>query len=106
MAKKTAAREASRIELRPLEGVTVINGVQRRVRQKDFEILMFKGRQIATLPKRPGAPVNLLGGVELSVAEKKEVADFVASKRDGIQPTTVQEQVQLSYEIIDEGEDE
>lgn len=104
MAKKTAT--TGNVELRPLEGVTVINCVKRRVRQKDFEILMFKGRQIATLPKRPGAPVNLLGGVELSVAEKKQVADFVASKRDGVAPATVQPPVELSYEIIDEGDDE
>jgi hypothetical protein len=100
MAKKPAT--TGNVELRPLEGVTRINGIPRKVRQKDFEILMFKGRQIATLPKRPGAPVNLLGGIVLSVAEKKEVADYVASKRDGVAPATVQEPVDLPYEIIDD----
>lgn len=97
----------SNVELRPLEGVTLINGVPRKVRQKDFEILMFKGRQIATIPKRPGATIGLLGGVQLSVSEEKEIADFVASHRDGTPPADIQEQVELPYEILDdEGIDE
>lgn len=96
----------SNFELRPLEGITLINGVPRKVRQKDFQILLFKGRQIATPNMRPGAAISLLGGVALSVAEKKELSEFMAKARGGTAPASVDEQVDLPYEIIDDEESE
>lgn len=104
MAKKAATE--SRVELRPIDGVAMIGGVQRKVRIKDNEILMFKGRQIATISKRPGARIGLLYDVHLSASELKEVTDAVTAARGGVQPAKIQEQVDLSYEIIDEDTDE
>lgn len=106
MAKKTAATSGN-VEIRPLEGVTLINGVPRRVRVKHSEILMLKGRQIATIRTKPGAGIGLLGGVILSAAEKKEVEETVAAARGGVKPAYIKEPIDLPFEIIDdEGDDE
>lgn len=110
MAKQTKTRNTVRatgnVELRPIDGITMIDGVQRRVRIKGNEILMFKGRQIATISKRPGAAIGLLGGVQLSASEMKEVSDFVATARGGVQPETIQAQIELPYEILDDETDD
>lgn len=109
MRKKAKASAASdthgNVELRPIDGITMIDGVQRRVRIKDNEILMFKGRQIATISKRPGASIGLLSGVHLSTSDMKEVTDAVAAARGGVQPETIKEQIDLPYEILDDEEE-
>lgn len=68
----------------------------------DMDIVLFKGRQVATINRVPGCAIGLLPGVMLTPSEKDEIAAAVAAKRGGVRPASVEDAVRIPFELLDD----
>jgi formate dehydrogenase assembly factor FdhD len=97
----------AKVELKQLVGHRRRNGrgpvikVTRKAQQ-----LFYNGRQVAVISSRPGAPISLLHGIELSENALKEISDAVAVARGGVPPARIAYQTKLPGELLDDEDNE
>lgn len=100
----------SRAELRQIIGEfrDSATGKLRRIAW-DMDILLYDGKQIATIDQVPGHPIRLMSQAPaLSESQLKEIADTIAAKRGGVPPSEIKLHRKINGTILDdedEGED-
>lgn len=95
------------VELRPVVGSfrDSDTGKIRKIKW-DMDLLLYNGKQIATIDKVPGHPVRLLTqSGPFSASQLNEISEAIAAEREGVPPSEIKLPFKINGEVLDD-EDE
>lgn len=96
----------SRVEIRQVVGEFKDKSGKTHRAGWDMDIVLFKGRQVATINRVPGAAIGLMSHAMLTTSEKAEIVAAIAEKRGGVPPANISEPVKMPFELLDDEADD